>query len=488
MHKRVKIVFAGLAIASLAPLVQAENLYQVYQHALQADPVLKAAEADYLATMENKPQALSALKPQVNLSASSSLNLDHQNTALSNGTSEFINGGYALSVSKSIYHKAQGAQIDKANAGVAQAKSALEIEKQTLIIRVAEAYFNYLKSQDNLEFAKSEKEAIGRQLAQVRAYFEAGRSPITDVKEAQARYDLATSQQVFANQQLDIAREQLKAITERYYRHLDGAHLNTVLAPPNPNKIEPWTQKALANSHEIEALKHAVDVAQAEVDRQRAAKSPTVDLFARHNGNLNRVDIDSDKFDASVGVQLNLPLYTGGAISSRIRQSRHKLHQAQHQLEARKRVVVQQARSAYLSVVSGISQAKALKQALNSTKTAAQATQAGFEVGTRTAVDVLLSLRETYRAQRDYSIARYDYLLNLLRLKQATGTLAVQDIQRINAVLKKTQKKAPVKKQTSQQPKKQQREQEQEEKQEAKSLEKQEQIEFERQMKDFLNQ
>ncbi len=490
MGNRIKIIFAGLAMAGFAPLVQAENLYQVYQHALQADPVLKAAEADYLATMENKPQALSALKPQVNLSASSSLNLDHQNTRINSGTSEFINGGYSLSVSKSIYHKAQDAQIDKANAGVAQAKSFLEVEKQKLIIRVSEAYFEYLKTQDNLEFAKSEKEAIGRQLAQVKAYFEAGRSPITDVKEAQARYDLATSQQVFANQQLDIAREQLKAITEHYYRHLDGAHLNTALTPPNPNKIEPWTQKALTNSHEIEALEHAVDVAQSEVDTQRAAKSPTVDLFARHNGNLTRVDIDSDKFDAAVGVQLNLPLYTGGAIPSRIRQSRHKLHQAQYQLEARKRVVVQQSRSAYLSVVSGIAQAKALKQALNSTKTAAQATQAGFEVGTRTAVDVLLSLRETYRAQRDYSIARYDYLLNLLRLKQATGTLSVQDIQRINAVLKKSQKKMKKKAQPKKQQAKQEQSKQQEQigEQEKDQIEKQEQMDFEQQMKEFLNQ
>jgi outer membrane protein len=427
----------GLALLACSSLVWAENLYQVYQHALQSDPVLQASEASYLATMENKPQALAALKPQVSLFASTSANLDHQNTVVSSGTSNFVNGGYTLSVSKSIYHNELDAQVSKANAGIAQAKSSLAVERQNLIIRVAEAYFSYLKAQDNLKFTSSEKEAIGRQLAQVNAYFEAGRSPITDVKEAQARYDSATSQQVSANQQLDIAKEEIKAITGRYYKHLDSARLNTRLIPPKPNKIEAWTQTALANSQQIAALKHAIDVAQSEVDRQRAGKDPTIDLVAKHNGSVNRLDIDSELFGASVGVQLNMPLYTGGLVDSGIRQSRHNLHQAQHQLEASKRQVTQQTRSSYLSVVSGIAQAKALQQALVSTKTAAQATQAGFEVGTRTAVDVLLSLRETFRAQRDYSVARYDYLLNSLRLKQATGLLKVQDLQQINAALQK---------------------------------------------------
>jgi len=427
----------GLALLACSSVLPAENLYQVYQHALQSDPVLQTSEASYLAVMENKPQALAALKPQVSLSASTSVSLDHQNTVLSSGTSNFVNGGYTLSVSKSLYHNELDAQVDKANASIAQAKSSLAVERQNLIIRVAEGYFSYLKAQDNLKFTSSEKEAIGRQLAQVNAYFEAGRSPITDVKEAEARYDSAKAQQVFANQQLDIAKEGIKAITGRYYKHLDSARLNTPLTPPKPNKIEVWTQKALANSQQIAVLKHAIDVAQSEVDRQRAGKDPTVDLFAKHNGSVNRLDIDSDVFGASVGVQLKMPLYTGGLVDSSIRQSRHNLHQAQYQLEASKRQVTQQVRSSYLSVVSGIAQAKALQQALISTKTAAQATQAGFEVGTRTAVDVLLSLRETFRAQRDYSVARYDYLLNSLRLKQATGLLNVQDLQQINAVLQK---------------------------------------------------
>ena len=435
MPKRLWAVTLASALAVTLQTAQAENLYQVYQHALQTDPVLKAAEADYLAIMENKPQALSALKPQVNLSGSTSYNLQNINNTPNDGNTDFFNAGYNLSVNKTLYNKGVSAQIDQANAIVSQSGAFLEVERQNLIIRVARAYFDYLKTKDNLEFAKSEKEAIRRQLAQVKAYFEAGRSPITDVKEAQARFDTATSQEVLANERQDLAREQLKVITSRYYKRLASAPLNTALIPPKPNNPTAWEKLALDNSEEIKALKYAVAVAQSEVDKQRAAKSPTLDLFAQHKGNLNRVDIDTEQLDAAIGLQVKVPLYTGGAIPSRIRQSRHSLHQAQHQLESRKRQVVQRARSSYLSVISGISQVKALKQALASTRTAAQATQAGFEVGTRTAVDVLLSLRETFRAKRDYSTARYDYLLNKLILKQATGTLSVKDLQLINKLL-----------------------------------------------------
>ena len=436
MHTRLKVLVIGVAVATSTQFASAENLYQVYQHAIQADPVLKAAEADYLSTMENKPQALSALKPQVNLSGSTRYVLQNQkNNFFNNGTSDYFNASYNLSVSKALYRKELAAQVNQANAVVSQAQAFLEVDRQNLIIRVAQAYFNSLKAKDNLEFAGSEKEAIGRQLAQVKAYFEAGRSPITDVKEAQARYDTAVSQQVLANEQLDLAREQLRVITNRDYKVLSSAPLNTALVGPNPNNPNAWEKQALENSQEVQALKFAVAAAQSEVDKQRAAKSPSVDLFAEQRGNLNRIDLDTEQYDAAIGVQVSVPLYTGGAIPSKIRQARHALHQAQHQLEARKRQVVQRARSAYLSVISGISQANALKQALASTRTAAKATQAGFEVGTRTAVDVLLSLRETYRAKRDYSTVRYDYLLNKLLLKQAVGTLSVKDLQVVNKLL-----------------------------------------------------
>lgn len=435
MKLKAKAIFSLCMLSLLTTPIVAENLFQVYQHALSNDPQLKASEAGFLAIQEQKPQALSALKPQVTLSGSTGYTLSHQERTQTDGSSDVYDAGYKFEVKKSLFDKEKKAQVGKANASVAQALANVRNQRQELIIRVADAYFQFLKAQDTLEFRRTEKEAIRRQMIQVNAQFEAGRMAITDVKESQARFDLAVSLEVVAKQQLDLSRENINVITGRYYKKLSAAPLNVRLAPPRPNNIDAWVKQAVVNSKDVEASKHAVNIAQHEVNKQRAARSPKVDLFARHGGNINRIDLKQDKLDAAVGIQFNMPLYTGGLITSRIKQARHSLHQSQQQLESQKRLVTQQVRSSYLSLVSGLSQIKALKQALNSTQTAAKATQAGFEVGTRTAVDVLLSLRESFSAKLDYSIARYEYLLNKLKLRKAVGTLSVKDIQEINRQL-----------------------------------------------------
>lgn len=431
----LKQLFLLTVLVTISPITIAENLTQVYQHALKHDPVLKASEASHQATIENRPLALSALKPQVNLSGSTSYNIAHNNNTLQDGFSNFYNAGYTLSVKKPLYRKDLRANVNQANAIIQQSKAALENTQQQLFIRVADVYFAHLIAIESLNFAQSEKETVGRQLAQVKAYFEAGRSPITDVKEAQARYDSSVSQYVAAHEQVDITKEQLRAITGRYYKRLSAAPFNAPLNPPQPNSAMAWEQIALANNLEIKTLQQAVQVAQYEVEKQRMAKKPTVDAFAQHRGSFNRFDNDTETFDAAIGIQLNIPLSTGGAIKSRVRQARASLRQARFNLEAKKRQVVQEARSAYLRVISGIAQAKALKQAHNSTETAAKATRVGFEVGTRTAVDVLVSVRETYRAKRDYTNARYQFFTNILRLKQAAGTLSIKDFQQMSRLL-----------------------------------------------------
>jgi len=429
-----------LSICSLiATPIFAENLLQVYQQALKSDAQIRASEAGYRATLEKRPQALSALKPRVDLGGSATYNLQQiERTGPRDGGGAFLNFGYNLNLTQPLIHKEIQAQIGQVDASILQAKANLEADRQNLIIRVAEAYFQYLQAKESLTFATAEKGAIARQLNQVKAYFNAGRSAITDVKEAQARYDQSVALEVVAKQQIDIARESLKAITTRYYKHLAGASAKTPLLIPKPNSIQRWTQSAIKNSLQVIAASHAVTAAQKAVEIERAAKSPTVDLFARHSGNSTHGEsmFDQDKFDASVGIQFNMPLYRGGNISSRIREARHRLHQAQQQLEVQKRVVAQQTRAAYTTIISGLSQVKAFKQALNSAQTAAKATQAGFEAGTRTAVDVLLALRETFRAKRDYSTARYDFLLNTLKLKQAAGILSERDIAALSKLLR----------------------------------------------------
>lgn len=421
----------------------AENLFQVYQDAKKNDAQLKISETGFLATLEKKPQVMSILKPRVDLGASSSYNLQYTGRTIRGEDGDaFLNLGYDLTLSKPLYNKELQAQIGQVDASILQAEANLEADRQDLIIRVADAYFKYLNANESLSFRIAERNAIGRQLNQVRAYFDAGRSAITDVKEAQARYDLARAQEEAANQEIDVVRESLRAITTRYYKSLQGAADNIALLVPKPNNIEVWAKSAIANSKQLIAAQYAVTAAQKAVDIARAVKSPKVDLFARHSGGstFGEDAFDQDKLDASVGVQLNVPLYQGGNISSGIREARHSLHQAQQQLELQKRLATQQTRAAYLTITSGLSQVRALKQALNSTQTAASATQAGFEAGTRTAVDVLLSLRDTFAAKRDYTTARYEFLLNTLKLKQAAGTLSEKDLIGVSKLLTHTTK------------------------------------------------
>ncbi|MCF6191477.1 MAG: TolC family outer membrane protein [Cocleimonas sp.] len=431
--------FGCLIACSLTSSVMAENLLQVYQHAKQNDAQLKISETGYLATLEKRPQALSALKPRLDLGASSSYNLNYLNTKRSEDGNASLNFGYDLTLSKPLINKQLKAQIAQVDASILQAKANLEIDRQALIIRVAEAYFQFLNSEETLAFRKAEKGAIGRQLHQVKAYFDAGRSAITDVKEAQARYDLTNAQVVAAQQGIDVAREALKAITTRYYKKLKGVASKTPLLTPNPNSIAAWEKTAIKNSLQVMAAEQAIKVAQKTIDIERAARAPTLNLFATHKGGMafGEDAVDRDNLDASVGVNFSMPLLEGGKISSRVREARHKLQQSRQQLELQKRLATQQTRAAYLTIVSGLSQVKALQQALNSTQTAANATQAGFEAGTRTAVDVLLSLRETFSAKRDYSSARYDFLLNTLKLKQAAGTLSEGDVAGLSKLLTK---------------------------------------------------
>lgn len=438
MSKSLAYNIISLSIFSLFIFpASAENLLQIYQQAKKNDAQIRVSEIGYLATLEKKPQALSALKPRVDLSGSAAYNLQQTLRTPRNDGGAFLNFGYSLTLTKPLIRRELKAQVDQADAIILQAKANLEADKQNLIIRISDAYFSFLKAKESLSFASAEKNAIARQLSQVKAYFDAGRSAITDVKEAQARYDSSRAQEVIAQQQISLARESLKSITKKYYRDLDGAAQNTRLLIPKPNDINQWEKASIKNSLQIQAAQHAVTISQKAVDIARAAKKPTLDLFARQNGNSTHGEdqFDQSKFDASIGVQLNMPLYRGGNISSKIREARHKLHQAQQQVEVQKRNISQQTRAAYTVIISGLSQINAFKQVLSSSQVAAKATQAGFEAGTRTAVDVLLSLRETFRAKRDYSNARYDFLLNTLKLKQAAGTLSEIDVATLSKLL-----------------------------------------------------
>ena len=440
MKQQTLALLIATSLTLFMQQAQAENLLQVYQQAKAYDAQFKALESNYLATLEKKPQALAALKPQVALSGSAShlyQNTTQDPTPGAMAKYNTNNVSYSVGMSKSLYNKSLDAQVAQSDAIIGQASAGLAAGREALILRTAQAYFNCLLAQDNLQFASTEKQAIARQLEQTRAYFDAGRSAITDVKEAESRHDLATAQEINAANQLDLAREQLRVLTGKLYPNLNAPAANMPLTVPAPQSIDAWVKMAQGSNKELQTKKHAIETAQKTLEIQRAAKKPVVDLYAKHTGSSTRgePELDPTVYGASAGVEVSVPLYTGGAISSRIREAQHSLRQSQQEYDFQARQTEQQARNAYLTVQSSISQVQANQQALNSAETAAEATQAGYEVGTRTAVDVLTSLRNVFSARRDYANARYNYLLNTLALKQASGTLNDKDIAAMNSFL-----------------------------------------------------
>ena len=265
-------------LALTANNAHAENLLQVYQQAKNHDAQLQAQESGHLATLEQRQQALAGFRPQVNLSGNASYAAERD--SLTSKTVDGNQANYALTLDQPLYNQGVKANIAKTDALVRQSAATLDAVRQNLIVRVATAYFETLQAQDNLTFAKAEKAAINRQLVQAKAYFEAGRSAITDVKEAEASDATAQAQEIAATQQLDIAREQLRVLTGSVYPSLDVPRTNMPLAMPTPNSIDAWVNIAKQNNHQLRASQQAMAAAQKGVAVQRANKLPTVNLFA----------------------------------------------------------------------------------------------------------------------------------------------------------------------------------------------------------------
>lgn len=432
MSKR--ILFLALLFAS-QPLF-AQNLIDIYDLALKQDAQLKIAESRFQAATEALPLAVSARRPQVNLSANGTIReSDSSAPTASSGSNTTNSFGFSVSLLQNLYNAETIAAIDIAEAQVAQAQAELEVSRQDLIIRVAERYFSILAAGDDVEFAVAEKNAIARQLEQAQKRFEVGLIAITDVHEAQARFDSAVAQELLARNLLDNAYQALEVIiaqtpSSRLARLGEQLELNV----PAPVDSAQWVEMALQNNRSLVSSLAALKAAQHTREQQARGNYPTVDLSASYSD--TSIDDDTlgnyDQDDINLIVELNVPLFTGGRNNALKQKAESDYQAARHSTLLQRRLTSQQTRDAYLGVVSGISQVKALRQALSSSTTALEATEAGFEVGTRTSVDVLISLRETYAARRDYASARYDYLINILKLKQAAGLLNIEDLAQIN--------------------------------------------------------
>ena len=433
----MKSVFLKLAASSLLLLgatgAQAENLLDVYRMAQQSDPTLRAAEAGNQAAQQARAQSRAALLPQINASA----NVAQNSRDINGNTNDYDSNGYNISLVQSLYHHDYYKQLKVADAGIAEANAQYEAARQGLILRAAEAYFNLLAAQDTLAAAEASKRAISQQLRQTQQRFEVGLTAITDVHEAQAGYDAAVAAEIAASNGVDIAREQLREITGQEPLVPAALRDEMPLLSPDPADIRAWVEKALGQNLSLIAAEARARGAGEELRRREAGHYPTLDLVANHSYSDTTDDpVQGNEYEnTSISVQLSVPIYSGGLTTAQSREARAKLSQAQENLEAQRRATEREVRSAYLGVVAGIGQVKARKQALSSAQTALEATQAGFEVGTRTAVDVLNAQQVRYGAQSEYSRSRYDYLLATLKLKQAAGSLSEEDLQLINGWL-----------------------------------------------------
>jgi outer membrane protein len=427
-------------LLSISQPLMALDLIDVYQLALQQDVELRIARSQYLSAAEALPLASSQRYPQINFSANIT-DRDSDSSVPQGGltsrsvASEVSSYGFSINLTQNIYNAETLAGIDIAEAEVARALAEFESSQHALMIRVAERYFDILAAEDNVEFAVAEKNSIDRQLEQAQKRFEVGLIAITDVHEAQARYDSAVAQQLLAENLLENAYRALEVIISQV-PSLALARLGDQLelSIPTPTNSDQWVDLALQNNRSLVSSLAALNVAKHQRDQQSKGDYPTVDFTARYSGDeFDDDDLGSyDQQDLTLAFQLNVPLYTGGRIDAAKQQAEFSYQAARDNALLQRRLVSQQTRDNYLGVVSGISQVKALRQALSSSTTALEATEAGFEVGTRTSVDVLVSLRETYGAERDYASARYDYLLNILRLKQAAGILSQDDLLEVN--------------------------------------------------------
>lgn len=416
--------------------VQAEDLLQIYQLALENDPTFKAAEASLRSTIEAKGQADANYLPSVDLNAGGS----QSKTKTSTTDTDTDSIRYGVSLSQPIYNRYFPIQSRLAKASITAAEADFAAATQSLIVRASDGYLGVLRALDNLEFANAEQESIGRQLEQTKQRFDVGLVAITDVHEAQARFDLARARTIEAENSLNNAREALRSITGKYHESLAVLSDKTpFVARPDPDDIDYWTETALDKNYNLLTSQQAVIQAQETVSYQRAGYFPTLYL----NGNYQRTEgddyldsfgrtVDGDVDTSSVSLNFNMNLYSGGSTKSAVSQAREDLRYAREIYEQIKREVQRRARNEYLGVISGISRVQALKQAVVSNESALKAAEAGFEVGTRTTVDVLNARSLLFSAINNYSQARYDYISSWIRLLQAAGTLDQQALERIN--------------------------------------------------------
>ena len=421
---------------------QAADLLETYRAAQANDPVFAAARAARQAGQEKLPQGRSTLLPSVNLSANSTLNdqttLYQPPSPLTGGNYRYNSYGYSVSLVQPLFRQQNWLAYSESELQSLQAEAQFRIAEQDLVLRVAQAYFDVLNAQDSVQLAEAQKTAISEQLEQAKRNFEVGSATITDTLEAQSRYDLTTAQQLAVQNDLEIKRRSMQQLLNSMPQDLKALGKEFKLEPPQPADMEKWVDDGQANNPQLAVASAAAELAEKEVARNRGGHYPTLDLVASYSkNNANGGSFGaSDSTNKTVGVQLNVPLFQGGAVNSRWREAEANRERGKQELENARRSVATQTRQAYLGVVSGIAQVQALQQALASSESVLQASKLGQEVGVRTNLDVLNAQQQLFATRRDLYRAQYNYLISQLRLKAAVGALGEEELNKVNQALR----------------------------------------------------
>ncbi len=432
------LVALACAAALATPAVRAQTLQELYEAARAYDASYLAARALAQSAEFRVAQAEALVRPSAVLTASATTALSDApriGTGDTNGLATTLSGRYPL------FNKVSEATIAQARRSLEVAQAEVEAAEQELIVRLSGAYFDVLAAQDALAASRANKTAITEQLASARRNFEVGTATITDTREAQARFDLATAQEIAADNDLRTKRIALDQLVGRTGVSPRGLAVPVALPPTQPADAEAWTTQADAQHPSVRRARVALEIARLETERARAGKLPTLEAVG--SVGLNRsagssATLPGNTRSSSVGVQLNWPLHTGESVENRIRETVLLEEKSRHDVEAARRAVAQATRQAFFGVQSGQAQVKALEAAESSTKLALEATQLGYRVGVRVNLDVLNAQTQLFQTQRDLAKARYDVIVGSLRLRQASGQLRPQDLLAINALLQRT--------------------------------------------------
>ena len=438
------VLAAGSLSSNATTNIAAQSLLDVYHQALAHDPTLASALSANKAAQEIIEQGKALYRPTVNFNAGVisrhneiKFNNESSNFPRLAGRTNFEGYNYGVEARQPIFRKENLVQMDQSVTQVSQADKQYHLNQQNLILRTTQAYFDVLIAQDRIDLINAQKAAILGQLEQAKATFEVGTATITDVNEAQARYDLVLAQEIAAVNEYEIAKRAVEAITGVVPEKLASAKTDMQVNQPGQS-MQQWQQVALQNNLNIQIQQDALKLAEQEVERTNAGHLPTLDAVASYSSNYTNGGLNgfgSEFKDASIGLQLQIPLYQGGAISSRARQAVLNKQRALDDIDIARRTVDLETQRAYLNLNTSIAQVKALDQALISSQSQLDSTKLGYEVGVRTSVDVLNAQQQLFSAKRDLLQARYNYLVNIIRLKAASGLVAEMDLQDINQQL-----------------------------------------------------